>query len=166
MFDIITQIEDDAWVSKLPEIGEFVGRIRAAILSCLGGEKVVGEVCCVFSNNDRVAALNETFRKKSGPTNVLSFPVTGSPKGVGMEAMAGDLILALETIEAEAREQGKKFSDHAAHLVVHGTLHLFGFDHENKSDAVQMETKEKRILEMMGIKDPYESDEAHLERTD
>lgn len=166
MFDIATQIEDDAWVNEISDIEDFVGRIRTAILSCLGSSGAAGEVCCVFSNNERVAALNETFREKSSPTNVLSFPATGFGPDTRIEKIAGDIVLALETVAREAREQGKTFADHTAHLVVHGILHLFGFDHEVMSDAERMECQEKKILGELGIKDPYEADETCLERTD
>ncbi len=165
MFDIATQIENDAWVSELANIGEFVEGIREATLTCLGSGVAVGEICCVFSDNDHVAALNETFRKKSGPTNVLAFPATGLSPDAGIDQTVGDVVLALEIVEKEARNQGKKFADHAAHLMVHGILHLFGYDHESEPGAKRMENVEKRILGELRIDDPYETDKAHIERT-
>ena len=97
--------------------------------------------------------LNESFRGKSGATNVLAFPA-GKPLP-GVEAELGDLVICLPLVLREARQQGKKPLDHLAHLVVHGTLHLLGHDHDQAAKARKMENAEVRILRGLGIGDPY-----------
>lgn len=92
--------------------------------------------------------LNKQFRNKIGATNVLSFQMNENP-------IEGDLILCHSIIKSEAKEQGKKIIDHYAHLIIHGYLHLLGYDHQNDKDADKMEKMEKKILKKFNIKDPY-----------
>jgi probable rRNA maturation factor len=95
-------------------------------------------------------ALNAGFRRLDRPTNVLSFPAApGDP------SFLGDIAMAYGVVKREARTQGKLFSAHAAHLAVHGTLHLLGYDHETPHDARTMESLEIRLLATLGIADPY-----------
>lgn len=98
-------------------------------------------------------ALNRDYRHKDYATNVLSFPVE-LPEGVAVDWL-GDLVLCAPVVAQEASEQGKTLRAHYAHLVVHGVLHLLGFDHENERDAERMEAEERRILARLGIADPY-----------
>ena len=95
-------------------------------------------------------ALNRDYRGKDSATNVLSFPYSPPPE------MAGDLVLCLPVVQAEAQAQGKSINAHFAHLVVHGMLHLQGYDHENNDHAIVMETKERKILSKLGYPDPYD----------
>jgi probable rRNA maturation factor len=104
----------------------------------------------LLSNDRKLRALNASFRKQDKPTNVLSFPSPGPA-----DSYRGDVALAYGVVAREARAQKKKFSDHAAHLAIHGTLHLLGFDHEKASDAKDMETLETELLAALGITDPY-----------
>ncbi len=106
--------------------------------------------------------LNEGFRGKSGPTNVLAFPAPRGPDG--SEAELGDLVICLPLVLREAREQRKKPVDHLAHLVVHGTLHLLGHDHDREAKARKMEKTEASILRDLGISDPYRHQEAGAAR--
>jgi probable rRNA maturation factor len=104
-----------------------------------------------LSNDASVAVLNERFRGLAKPTNVLSFPAgNGAPDG-----QIGDVILAQETVEREAREQGVPFEHHVQHLVVHGILHLLGYDHLTAADAEAMEGIEIKILSKLGVANPY-----------
>jgi probable rRNA maturation factor len=110
----------------------------------------------ILANNAIVADLNQQWRGKTGPTNVLSFPVEDSyPSQAGCTHPLGDIILAYETVLCESEEQGKRFQDHVMHLIVHGVLHLVGYDHETEDDAEEMEEHERRILANLGITDPY-----------
>jgi probable rRNA maturation factor len=107
-----------------------------------------------LSTDSRVKRLNKTWRNKDQPTNVLSFP---SPPSTRDETglYIGDVILALETIQAEAHELGIPLADHFKHLVIHGLLHLLGYDHVNGTDAETMEQLETTILATLGVADPY-----------
>lgn len=109
-----------------------------------------GAVVIQLADDETVRGLNAQFRGKDKPTNVLSFPD-------GEDGRLGDIILAYETIAREATEQKKAFREHLVHLVVHGVLHLQGYDHETERDAKKMEDKERMLLKAMGIADPYES---------
>lgn len=118
------------------------------------------------------AALNRSYRGRSGPTNVLSFPFEyppGAPSPGQTEVLSsdsasdlpgnllGDLVICAPLVIAQAADQGKPAQAHWAHMVVHGTLHLLGYDHHNDHDASEMEALETRILEGFGFKAPYES---------
>lgn len=98
-------------------------------------------------------ALNCDYRGKDRPTNVLSFPFEAPP--LVELSLLGDLIICHEVVEHEAAEQGKPLIDHYAHMVVHGTLHLLGYDHMEESEAERMEALERAILAALGIPDPY-----------
>ena len=101
--------------------------------------------------------LNKTFRDKDCPTNVLSFPADIQlPEG---PTILGDIAICLPVVKREADEQSKRFDQHFAHMVVHGCLHLMGYDHEDEDDADQMEAKEIGILENLGYPNPYLSQE-------
>jgi probable rRNA maturation factor len=99
--------------------------------------------------------LNKQYRQQDKSTNVLAFPasVIGLPKDAG--ELLGDLVICAPLVEQEAREQGKSASGHWGHLLVHGMLHLLGYDHETSSQAAEMESMEKRILADRGVDDPY-----------
>jgi probable rRNA maturation factor len=112
----------------------------------------------ILSNDVNVADLNRLWRGKNQPTNVLSFPMDESYPLLESERRAlGDIILAYETVLCESRTQGKIFHDHVIHLLVHGMLHLLGYDHEIDHDAEEMEDCERGILARLGIQDPYSS---------
>ena len=96
-------------------------------------------------------ALNQRWRGRAKPTNVLSFPA--SPALAGRQI--GDLVVCAPLVAREAREQGKPIASHWAHMIVHGTLHLLGFDHERSADAKRMESRERALLARIGIADPY-----------
>jgi probable rRNA maturation factor len=113
------------------------------------------EVAILLTSDAKMRELNREWRGKDAPTNVLSFPS-------GDERHLGDVVLAYETIAREAKEQGVTIEDHAAHLVVHGLLHLLGYDHAMEKDAGAMEALETSILATLGIADPYA--EASLSR--
>lgn len=125
--------------------------LAKALAAAATAQGVGGTVSLLLGDDAAIAALNKEFRNKEGPTNVLSF-LPAEPAEPGF---LGDIALAAETIEAEAQIQGKSFDNHAAHLVVHGFLHLLGYDHMNEADAEAMEARERAILAGIGIEDPY-----------
>ena len=112
------------------------------------GVKPAGELSVVLSDDAHIRQLNRDFRAKDKPTNVLSFPQD-------VPGLLGDVILSRETLEREAIAQGKTFADHTAHMLVHGVLHLLGFDHQDDGTATDMEAREVRALARLGIDNPY-----------
>jgi probable rRNA maturation factor len=126
----------------------------------LGSSERTVELSIRLTSDAEVHALNSEWRGKDRPTNVLSFPMAEEDElaradGPGPELMLGDLILAHGVCTAEAAEKAISLEDHAAHLMVHGTLHLLGYDHMDEAAAVDMEAREVRALARMGIADPY-----------
>ena len=118
-------------------------------------EQVRGEVTVRVVGAGESEELNARYRGKNGPTNVLSFPGE-APGAAGDEPLPfGDVVICAEVVEREAREQGKEPEAHWAHMVVHGVLHLQGYDHENLRDATIMEARERALLAELGFPDPY-----------
>ena len=126
----------------LPLRAEFVRWARAALV---GG----GEIAIRLVDTDEGLTLNKAYRDKDYATNVLSFPYDTEP------VVTGDLVICPGVVADEAREQNKPLEAHYAHLVVHGMLHLQGWDHDNDDDAEAMENKEREILAVLGYSDPY-----------
>lgn len=120
------------------------------------------EISLVLSDDDFIQNLNRQYRKIDRPTNVLAFPGDDVAQVLNEDAddsaplLLGDVVIAYETSVAEALEQNKKLSDHLCHLVVHGTLHLLGYDHEDETEAIKMEALEIQLLAEMGVANPYE----------
>jgi probable rRNA maturation factor len=140
---IEVEIEDPAWTAALADPAAAVR--RAAEAASAGAD---GEIAILLTNDASLRGLNSRFLNKDRPTNVLSFP-DSSP------GRLGDVALAFGVCEAEARIQGKSLADHLAHLVIHGVLHLLGYDHIADEDAAAMEDRERRLLAEMNIPDPY-----------
>lgn len=115
------------------------------------------ETSIVLANDDLIQVLNREYRDMDKPTNVLSFATIDSDDPLPEEGPfpLGDIILSYQTIDREAREQGKFFKDHFTHMVIHGTLHLIGYDHQTEDEANIMETLEIRILGKLNIQNPY-----------
>lgn len=124
------------------------------------------EVSIKLTDDTEVQALNTAYRNKDRPTNVLSFPMVqadlldGLDIGDDGEVLLGDIVLADGVCSAEARERGVPLSVHATHLIVHGTLHLLGYDHIDDAEAEAMEAIEREALAALGIDDPYAVDDA------
>lgn len=144
-------IEDDGGWSCLRDAETVIERAAHAVARRMGKRSPTGVVSIALSSDAHVAALNEQYRGKAKPTNVLSFPSgSNAPSG-----QLGDIILARETVAREAAEQGIPLAHHVQHLVVHGILHLLGYDHMTDADAEQMEAIEISILSNLGIANPY-----------
>ncbi len=136
-------VEDPAWETALPDAEGLA--VRAADAATPGSDLAI-----LLTSDDAVGAMNAQFRGKDGPTNVLSFPASGLPTD-----HLGDIALAYGVCAREADEQGKTLAAHVQHLVVHGVLHLVGYDHEDDDQADVMEAREREILAGLGLADPY-----------
>lgn len=141
LIDIAVQAE--GW----PDCAELAARAVAAVAAQLDGPRE-GELSLVLSDDAQVRVLNRQYRDKDKATNVLSFPQSG--------ALLGDIILARETVAREAQDKGAAFEAHLTHLIIHGWLHLQGFDHEADVDAHEMEAIEIAALATLGIDNPYQ----------
>lgn len=113
------------------------------------------EVSFRLTSDDDVRTLNAQYRHKDKATNVLSFPAFPETKSGPLPPLLGDIVLAAETVAGEAALEGKPLENHISHLVVHGLLHLLGYDHETEAEADEMEATERRILARLAIPDPY-----------
>jgi len=141
---------------RLPNLEGLVGECAGAVLNQTGDDLAEGaEVSLLFCDDARIRELNRQFRGKDKATNVLSFP---GPEPFGGGLFLGDIALAFETIEREAHEQGKSLEQHCRHMIVHGFLHLLGFDHEEPAEAEDMEALEIQVLDGMGVANPYRED--------
>jgi probable rRNA maturation factor len=143
--DIDIRLESPLWAGALADCEALVTR---AIEAAMQAERAGGAVALLLADDEALRELNARWRGKETATNVLSFP---APEGFGL----GDIALAFETVAAEAQAQGKSLAAHASHLIVHGFLHLLGYDHEDEGEAVEMEARERAILATLGVADPY-----------
>jgi probable rRNA maturation factor len=132
------------------------GLIERALHEALAASKVRlrdgAEVSVLLCDDEFSAELNKKWRDRDQPTNVLSFPAGGDLAGA---PMLGDIVVAYETTAREAAAENKSFEDHVGHLLVHGFLHLLGYDHETEAEAETMENLEREVLALLGIADPY-----------
>ncbi|AZZ97276.1 MULTISPECIES: rRNA maturation RNase YbeY [Pseudoalteromonas] len=148
--EVDLQIASD--FANLPSAEQFQLWAEKALLAY----KEEAEVTIRIADEAESQELNSQYRGKDKPTNVLSFPFE-APPGIELP-LVGDLIICPQVVFREAEEQEKTFHDHFAHMVVHGCLHLLGFDHINEQDADEMESLEKEFLADLGIADPYRDD--------
>ena len=150
-------VESDKWAGV--ELEALVGRaVEAACAECDVTFAPVAEVSFLFCDDARIRELNRDWRHLDKPTNVLSFPAA-QVEDLATAPLLGDIAIAFETVERESAEEQKRLSDHVSHMIVHGFLHLVGFDHETDSEADEMEDAERRALARLGIADPYASTE-------
>ncbi len=160
-FDIDVNVSEPEWISSFLDVEKVAAEamelsLKMAQLPRQIKDKEI-EVSIVLANDDLIQVLNREYRDKDSPTNVLTFASLDSDGPIPADAAypIGDVILSYQTIDREAREQGKFFKDHFIHMVVHGTLHLLGYDHQTEDEANNMESLEIRILEKMNIQNPY-----------
>ena len=157
------EIEDARWIGV--GLSDVACKAVATVLGALNVPDA--ELALLACDDARIAALNANFRDKPSPTNVLSWPEEdlapltdgdlprapqADPDGT---ISLGDIAISYDTCAREAAEQGKPFADHVTHLIVHGTLHLLGYDHIRDLDATRMEALEVKLLGILGVPDPY-----------
>ncbi|KZD04216.1 rRNA maturation factor [Oceanibaculum pacificum] len=156
--EIALEIADPAWRTALPEIEALAIGAAHAALAAAGDWDEPAELALRLTDDAELQALNRAYRGQDKPTNVLSFPADAGDRLPGEPQQLGDIALAWQTMAREAAEQNKSLADHTTHLIVHGTLHVLGYDHETEDEATEMEALEIRILSGMGIADPYQPD--------
>lgn len=148
--------ESPLWHDAMP-MAEII--VRRAVAAALPAQFHNAELCVLLSDDAAVRDLNSRYRGRDAATNVLSFPAArdGTPvaAGSGLPTLLGDVAIAFETVRAEAESEGKSLDHHLSHLVVHGVLHLLGYDHETDAEADLMESRERDILASLAVPDPY-----------
>ena len=147
MTRVAVEVECGDWRQAVPDVRDIVRRAAQLATPIASGETVT----VLLTDDSVVRDLNKRFRQKDTPTNVLAFP---SAPGAGH---LGDIALAYGVCAREAGEQAKSLADHLRHLVIHGVLHLRGYDHQTDDEALTMETLERRLLARLGVSDPYAS---------
>jgi len=152
-------VEAGAWTSRLSGLDELCeATVAAALAAEEPPQRRPAEVSVLLTDDGHIRELNRIWRGQDKATNVLSFPAQDDdlpPPPAGEPVLLGDVALAFETVEREALQEGKPLPDHVAHLLVHGVLHLLGYDHEDPAEAVAMERREALILAGLGVPDPY-----------
>lgn len=163
--DIALSLDCPDWLQALPEVEAIC---RAAALSAIDEDSADGldigrlEVSIALVDDATIQDLNARYRGQDKPTNVLSFASLDEEEAVLPEdgpLLLGDVVVAFQTTAREAGEEGKPLVAHLSHLVVHGVLHLLGYDHEEEGDATVMEAKERLVLAKLGLPDPYAAKE-------
>jgi probable rRNA maturation factor len=153
--DVDILIESEAW-QALPGAEEIARRAIALAAASTGESVRNAELSILFCDDETIAVLNGRWRGQEKPTNVLSFPALPLHGAAPLDtAPLGDIAIAYETLVREAADSGKTPPDHLAHLVVHGFLHLLGYDHQIDDEAERMERLERDILARIGVADPY-----------
>ncbi len=151
--DIDISIESEKWTSI--ELESLVNRaVKAAQAEANVALAPFAELSLLFCDDARIRELNSEWRGMDKATNVLSFPAS-EPAHLSRSPLLGDIAIAFETVERESKDEEKTLTDHVSHMVVHGFLHLVGYDHEIESEAEEMEDAERRALARLGIADPY-----------
>jgi probable rRNA maturation factor len=155
VFDLYAALESAGWgdEERLVALSRRIFDTAAQELGLTSKQPV--EISLLFADDARVRPLNLAWRAQDKPTNVLTFPSVALTPGGTLPPVLGDIILAYETVEREAAEEAKPFEDHVGHLLLHGFLHLLGYDHQTDADADIMEGLETRILAKLAIPDPY-----------
>lgn len=155
MSPVIDVVAESPLWSSQPAVQDIARRaVDAALAEISRTYRKDAELAVILADDKRLQELNEIWRGKNKPTNVLSFPAAEGAE-IATSELLGDIVIAYETVAAEAKTEGKSFDDHFAHLVVHGTLHLFGFDHIDEDEADVMEHAERAALKRLGVSDPY-----------
>ena len=161
--DIDISISCDSWRESIPSIEEICRRSVLAALTESLQDIPRAEISLVLADNHFIQRLNQQYRNIDRPTNVLAFPGDDISKESGevlydgnatAPLLLGDIVVAYETAALEAQKEDKELADHLSHLVVHGTLHLLGYDHKNDADTLAMETLELKSLATLGVQNP------------
>jgi len=162
LFQVDVNIEEPKWSEQINNIEIIVEKLCFAVIKEAGLLNVCsgGEVSVLLTDDKSIKKLNKQYRHHDKATNVLAFPIAEiKPSNLkseqGKYTVLGDIIISFNTTMAEAKEQNKSFEHHFCHLIIHGALHLLGYDHINDKDAKAMEQLEIKLLDKFGIVNPY-----------
>lgn len=142
-------LQKNSKIKSLPTKKQF----QTWVDSALSASKKNHELVIRIVDEDEITHLNKTYRKKNKPTNILSFPFE-APPGIKNNFL-GDMVICAPVVRKEAKDQQKTYVSHWAHLIIHGVLHLLGYEHEKEKDAKKMENLEIKIMKKLGFSDPY-----------
>jgi probable rRNA maturation factor len=146
-YNVMINVKEANWQKVMPNFHRMIDNTIKAVAVYV---PLAGDISILLTNDAEMQTINKQYKKKDKPTNVLSFPQ--NEKGI-----IGDIIVSLETVQREAHEQEKSFYDHFSHMIVHGALHLMGYDHEKSKKAQkEMEELEVEILADLGVDNPFE----------
>ena len=148
-----TVITDERW--RKVDINTLAESACSAVLLRLELDPAAHEIALLACDDAKISTLNAQFRDKPVPTNVLSWPSVVLHPGAAPPEELGDIAISYDTCKAEAADQGKDFAAHVSHLLVHGCLHLLGYEHGSAKEAQMMEGLEVEILAKLGLRDPY-----------
>lgn len=154
--EVEVTIRESAWLTDLPNADAIAtdAALAAFAVAAPTSDSETAEISVVLADDRFVHTLNRDYRHIDSPTNVLAF-ATEDEAASGQPWLMGDVIVARERMKEEARAADKPLADHVSHLVVHGVLHLAGYDHQVKTEAIEMEELERRALAVLGVADPY-----------
>ncbi|WP_421854788.1 rRNA maturation RNase YbeY [Oricola sp.] len=152
--EIDLSVEAGGW-GDAEAVSALIRQSVDAAVGRLGAAAADSELSVLLTDDAAMQRLNAQWRDKDRPTNVLSFPAAALSPGDAPGPVLGDIVVAFQTVVAEAALEDKSFEDHLRHMIVHGLLHLFGYDHLTDEDADEMETLETAILADIGVSDPY-----------
>ncbi len=159
--DIDLSVQGGDWPPEA-ELGALAERVLAATSVKAADFPREGELSIVFTDDARIGQLNAEWRGIPHPTNVLSFPAPALSGPAQLAKPLGDIVLGFETMSKEAADAHLTLADHISHLLVHGLLHLIGYDHQEDAEAAAMELLETAVLAELGIADPYAGSEPEL----
>lgn len=154
MTELDVIVDDERW----EELGDVEALSQAAAQAALDAAAYQKPciVSILFTTDEALRTMNRTWRNIDKPTNVLSFPASKMAQIEGTPCMLGDIALSFDTLQREANTDHKTLKDHSLHLIIHGVLHLIGYDHETDAEAKEMEGLEVKALASLGVKNPYE----------
>lgn len=154
--DITIILDSPRWADLLPHHEDIIRDVVNNTLLAVGKTAENAQLSVVLADDEFLQRYNKQYRGKDHATNVLAFPADNSIHFADDIVNYGDILIALSTVEWEATEQGKPFADHFKHMLVHGVLHLLGYDHQDEQEAQKMEGLEISILQSLGVHNPYE----------
>lgn len=154
-------VDAPAWTTDIDDVEALCRRAVGAALAEAPADRRGRAISVLFTDDAAMRRLNRTYRGQDRATNVLSFPAHAgdgeAPDPAGEPPWLGDIAVGLEAAKREAEDEGKPLADHVCHLIVHGMLHLLGYDHEDDADARIMERLEAQVLAGLGVPDPYDT---------